>query len=532
MLAYAVYQLGAFLAQRFRLPTARRGAAVVGRLSCAFQRRNRRHLYRNLQIAFGERLSRRELRRLRLRIYENFGVFVADFLRFPEFRIENADEWMHAGSEERFLEFRRRAERGEPTIFFTAHLGNWELGAATAAMFGCPMTVLADEHPSRHVTGFFDARRESKGLAVVPVASFHRCFRALRKGNLVAIVGDRAVTGHGITRPFFGRPAIVPAGHALLARRLGATIVPAFFVMREDDRYELLVEEPIVPRVTDDEGADVRDCVDRCLRVAERYIRRYPEQWYVFRPMWPRRGSPELARSYDAAPEPEGPMRTLVAIPSKNLERTIGNVVREVLALDLDLDVLVVNDGSTDGTSRAAREAGATVVEHPVNRGKGAALRTAFAYALEHGYGAVITMDGDEQHDPGTIPRFVAALEKGSADLVVGTRMHAVGDMPAIRRWTNRTTSRIVSRLAGQEIPDSQSGYRIHRSELLREIAGRLVTSKYDTESEILIRAGRKGYTIAALPIESIYTDSVSHINPVVDTLRFIGLAVRSIFWR
>lgn len=225
-------------------------------------------------------------------------------------------------------------------------------------------------------------------------------------------------------------------------------------------------------------------------------------------------------------------MKTLVVIPSKNLEGTIGNVVRSILGLGLDLDVLVVNDGSTDGTSKAAKDAGAAVVEHPVNLGKGAALRTGFGYAVEHGYDAVITMDGDEQHDPGAIPAFLAALEKGGADVVVGTRMHAVGDMPAIRRWTNRTTSRVVSRLAGQEIPDSQSGYRIFSGYVLRDVAGSLVTSKYDTESEILIRAGRKGYSIGALPIESIYTDSVSHINPVIDTIRFIGLTFRSLFWR
>jgi len=307
MLAYAVYQLGAFLAQRFRLPTARRGAAVVGKLSCAFQRRNRRHLYRNLRVAFGDKLSWRELRSLRLRIYANFGVFVVDFLRFPEFTVENMDEWMHPESAERFRDFRRRAERGEPTIFFTAHIGNWELGAAAAAMLGCQMTVLADEHPSRHVTAFFDGRRESKGLAVVPVTSFHRCFRALKNGKLVAIVGDRAVTGHGIERPFLGAPATVPIGHALLARRLGATIIPSFFVMQDDGRYELLVEEPIVPRVTDDEEADVADCVDRCLRVAEKYIRRYPDQWYVFRPMWHAPWAPGTESAAESAPVPGKP---------------------------------------------------------------------------------------------------------------------------------------------------------------------------------------------------------------------------------
>jgi glycosyltransferase involved in cell wall biosynthesis len=223
-------------------------------------------------------------------------------------------------------------------------------------------------------------------------------------------------------------------------------------------------------------------------------------------------------------------VRTLVVIPSKDLEATVGAVVREVRAHGLD--VLAVDDGSTDATARAAREAGARVIDHPRNLGKGAALKSGFSYAVLHGYDAVITIDGDGQHDTAEIPRFVDALARTGADIVVGTRMHAVGEMPKVRVWTNRTTSAIVSRLAGREIPDSQSGYRILTTRVLREIAGSLVTSRYDAESEILIRAGRRGFAIASMPIASIYRGSVSHINPLVDTLRFVRLALWSLFWR
>ncbi len=223
-------------------------------------------------------------------------------------------------------------------------------------------------------------------------------------------------------------------------------------------------------------------------------------------------------------------MRTLVIIPCKNLEDHVGAVVRAVRGLGLDLDVLVVDDGSTDATSAVARKAGATVVRHPENRGKGAALATGFAFAVEHDYDAVITMDGDEQHDPKSIPAFLEALERGAGDVIVGSRMDEVRDMPPIRIWTNRTTSRIVSRLAGRSIPDSQSGYRAFRTTVLKGM--KLVTTRYDTESEILIRAGRRGFSVGSIPIESIYTDGVSHINPFVDTARFIRLVWRSMFWR
>jgi glycosyltransferase involved in cell wall biosynthesis len=225
-------------------------------------------------------------------------------------------------------------------------------------------------------------------------------------------------------------------------------------------------------------------------------------------------------------------MRTLVVIPCKDLEHEVGNVVRGVLGLGLGLDVVVVDDGSTDGTSEAARAAGAHVLTHEVNLGKGAALRTGFEYAVEKGYDAVITMDGDGQHDPKAIPDFLEALQKCDADVIVGTRMHAVGDMPKLRIWTNRTTSRVVSFLAGQKIPDSQSGFRLIKVRVLRDIVKSFVTSRYDTESELLIRAARRGYKSASVGIRSIYRGTVSHINPVVDTLRFLRLVGRSVFWR
>jgi glycosyltransferase involved in cell wall biosynthesis len=223
-------------------------------------------------------------------------------------------------------------------------------------------------------------------------------------------------------------------------------------------------------------------------------------------------------------------VRTLVVIPCKNVEATIGPLVTRIRRVDAALDVLVVDDGSTDGTGRAALEAGATVLRHETNRGKGAALRTGFDHAVARGYEALITMDGDLQHDPAAIPAFLTALEAGAGDIVIGTRMRAVGEMPRIRIWTNRTTSRVVSRLAGQRVPDSQSGYRIMKTSVVKDLP--LVTSRYDTESEILIRAARRGARIASIPIESIYGSGVSHINPVIDTLRFLRLVVRSLFWR
>jgi glycosyltransferase involved in cell wall biosynthesis len=225
-------------------------------------------------------------------------------------------------------------------------------------------------------------------------------------------------------------------------------------------------------------------------------------------------------------------MRIAVVIPAYQVAAPLRGVLARLAALPQvaggDWRPVVVNDGSSDGTSDAAREGGAVLLEHPTNQGKGAALATGFAFAVREGYDAVVTLDGDGQHEAESIAGLVAAAERGPFDIVIGDRMGAVGEMPALRIATNRLTSWFVSRLARQPIRDSQSGFRLIRCAVLR----RVETScrKYDAESELLIKAGRAGFTIGAAPIRSVYhDDGQSHIHPVRDTIRFIGLVARSL---
>jgi glycosyltransferase involved in cell wall biosynthesis len=180
----------------------------------------------------------------------------------------------------------------------------------------------------------------------------------------------------------------------------------------------------------------------------------------------------------------------------------------------------VVDDCSVDGGGARASAAGAHVITHSANRGKGRALVSGFRYALEQRYDAVVTMDGDGQHDPGDLSRLLAAGD--SADLVVGTRMGNASGMPFVRWVTNRVMSAILSRFCRVRIPDSQCGYRLIRCDLLRRL--RFASSGYDSESEILIRAARVGARIASVPIRVIYGDQRSYIRPLRDTVRFLRL--------
>ena len=216
-------------------------------------------------------------------------------------------------------------------------------------------------------------------------------------------------------------------------------------------------------------------------------------------------------------------MSVMAVIPARDAEATVGDVVRGLTKALPGVSVLVVDDGSSDGTSGAARSAGADVLRHEVNRGKGAALQTGFDEALRRGADRVITLDADRQHDPSLAPQLLHALDR--SDIVIGSRDGNRAGMPWIRRATNSVMTGIVSHLAGHRIEDTQSGYRAVRVAVLRSV--RPPSSRFEYESEFLIEAGRKGFTFGSVPIPTLYNAPGSHIHPVRDTARFLKLLVR-----
>jgi glycosyltransferase involved in cell wall biosynthesis len=210
-------------------------------------------------------------------------------------------------------------------------------------------------------------------------------------------------------------------------------------------------------------------------------------------------------------------------IPAYLEEKHIGEVVRRTLAQLAN--VIVVDDGSTDATAANARTAGAEVIVHEQNQGKGASIKSGFRHWLERGATYVIILDGDGQHLPEEIERFLEAAARGIGELLIGTRMDDVRDMPLLRRAVNRYMSRKISRACGQDIPDTQCGFRmVHRSIIPDLLGG---TERFDYETEMLILASRAGCRVASVPISTVYSDEVSSIHPVRDTIRFFKLMRR-----
>jgi glycosyltransferase involved in cell wall biosynthesis len=189
-------------------------------------------------------------------------------------------------------------------------------------------------------------------------------------------------------------------------------------------------------------------------------------------------------------------------------------------------EVVVIDDGSADATATVAHEAGAVVLRHEQNKGKGGAIMTGLEYFAKSDAMFGVFLDADGQHDPAEIPAFVCAAS--GAGIVVGTRMQDTTEMPVVRKWTNQLTSWVTSKLARQRIPDSQCGYRLMSRAVLPDL--KLSTARFETETEMLIQAGRAGYKIVSVPIRTIYEPGrVSRIRPWQDTVRFFRLAKR--YW-
>jgi len=220
------------------------------------------------------------------------------------------------------------------------------------------------------------------------------------------------------------------------------------------------------------------------------------------------------------------PAKVAVLIPAYCEAFHIGDVVRRVC--EQLCTVLVIDDGSPDMTADCARQAGAEVIVHPKNAGKGAAIKTGLRVLLERKFDYVLILDADGQHIPEEIGRFLsaAAAETGSpCGIWIGNRMSRTKGMPWARWFTNRMMSRIISRLCRQTIPDSQCGFRMIHKDVIPHLF--CESNSYDYETEMLLIAARRGYRVGNVPVTTVYGNEISKIKPIRDGVRFWQLLNR-----
>ena len=219
-------------------------------------------------------------------------------------------------------------------------------------------------------------------------------------------------------------------------------------------------------------------------------------------------------------------MKICIVIPIYNEAGAIGTVVESVKRKGLQ--VVVVDDGSNDGSGPIAQGKGAHVLRLEGRHGKGFALERGFEYAIEKGFDGVITMDGDGQHSSEDLIKFQDEAQRNPNTVINGNRIANAKNMPLVRYLTNRFMSSLISWACRQRVPDTQCGYRYIGCDVLKAI--NLVSTGFEIETEILIQASRKGFKILSVPIATIYGEEESKIHPFKDTIRFLKYFIKAVF--
>ena len=212
----------------------------------------------------------------------------------------------------------------------------------------------------------------------------------------------------------------------------------------------------------------------------------------------------------------------LILIPAYNEERSIEVVVKKATQY---LPVLVIDDGSSDHTAWQASMAGAEVLTHEVNQGKGTSLKDGIQYALDNDYDFIITLDADGQHDPEEIEKFLEKYDQTQADLIIGARDFSM--MPTVRRISNTLGTKLFSWAVGQSITDNQSGYRLISRQLL-EILHKSKEAGFEFEVEMIVYCIAHQHSMQWVTIQTIYGDEKSHISPLKHVRKFVQVSLRA----
>lgn len=226
-------------------------------------------------------------------------------------------------------------------------------------------------------------------------------------------------------------------------------------------------------------------------------------------------------------------MRCAVVIPAYNEAATLRDVAAGALAQVPR--VIVVDDGSPDGTAQAVSGLPVTVLRNAANQGKAASLWRGAQCALEAGVERIVTLDGDGQHLPEEIPRLLEAAERYPERIVIGARSGDISAFPRSRYRANRVADFWISWAAGRPIRDTQSGFRVYPASLFRELRVRHDKSRsFVLESEILIEACRAGYRIISVPVSAVYGQRPrrSHFRPVLDIARIVRMVALKLLAR
>ena len=234
-----------------------------------------------------------KLKRYAREVFINFAYYLVDFFRYSKLNRNFIEKYVKISGWENL---EKALGEGKGVIVFTAHLGNYELAGAIIALLGYPLSVVALSHKDKRINRFFDNQRQRAGIKVIPMgvpkqagvpkyagAAIWGCFTALKRGDMLALLGDRDFSGQGLKLEMFSRYAYFPRGISFFALKTKAPIIPIFLVRENKKFYHLIFDEAVS---YSPDQQDETAVIKQCNKVIEKYIKRYPQQWYMFQKYW------------------------------------------------------------------------------------------------------------------------------------------------------------------------------------------------------------------------------------------------------
>jgi KDO2-lipid IV(A) lauroyltransferase len=295
MFNYILYRLGQFLVLSLPLKLSYRLAIFICDVHFLFANIDRKTVKENLKAIFPEK-TLRERKRIRLEMFRNFAKYLVDFFRFS---ILNKEYIKNNITIENLHYLDETLKKGKGGIILTAHIGNWELGGVVVAQLGYPFWAVALPHKNKKVNDFFNFQRGIKNVKIIPFGkAVRQSLTVLKENKLLALVGDRDFTKEkGIAVDFLNKCTTLPKGPAAFALKTGAAIIPGFMLRNPDDSFTLRFEKPIeIPEHTlnsqhqntgfELDEKKLKEITILYKTIIEAYIKKYPEQWYMFRKYW------------------------------------------------------------------------------------------------------------------------------------------------------------------------------------------------------------------------------------------------------
>jgi lauroyl/myristoyl acyltransferase len=277
---FIVYKFAQSLALFLPLKAGYATAAFLARIKFYFSRKDRKIVSDNLRVVLDTR-DEAAIREAAKEVFINFAKYLVDFFRFNRLTKEYIAKKVKIIGRDNLD---AAIKRNKGVIMLAAHIGNYELGGAVVSLLGYPFNAVALDHKNKLVNNFFIRQRHTANINVIPLGmALKRCYACLKKGETLALLGDRDFLSHGIKMKFFGKDSMIPKGTAALSLKTGAAIIPTFFIRMPDDTFELTFERPVTCSASGDTDEDTRLIMKNCVEIIEVYIKKYPSQWYMFR---------------------------------------------------------------------------------------------------------------------------------------------------------------------------------------------------------------------------------------------------------